>query len=109
MTAYRTIGSARAETSERRTRRILAGALALAAALLPPGAWGMDSPPQRTADRAGNLLPLPPVPYLESIQWMNWELGQPLFKIDTLLAPGIGPADNFRLPSGYERTFPRTS
>ena len=110
MTALQTIVSARAEKSGSRTRRIIAGAFALlAATMLPFGAFGMDSPSKLDTDRAGNLLPLPPIPYLESMQWMSWKPSPPLFMIDTLLAPGIEPAGRFQLPSEYERTLPRIS
>jgi hypothetical protein len=59
-----TLGSARAETAGRRARRIVAGAFAMATMLLPLGSWAMDSTP-RLALGAGNVLPLPPIPYLE--------------------------------------------
>lgn len=109
MTARQTIGSADAAKFESRIRRIVAGLLALlAATMLPFGTFGMDSAAKLDTDRAGNLLPLPSVPYLESMQWMNWK-PSPLFRIDTLLAPGIGPAGGFQLPSEYERTLPRIS
>ena len=62
-------------------------------------------------NRSGNVLPLPPVPYLESMQWMKWKPSPPLFKIDTLLAPGIGPRDSFvPLQEEYQRAgIPRMS
>jgi hypothetical protein len=39
------LGSVRAEKSQSRIRRIVAGAIALATMLMPLGAWGMDSTP----------------------------------------------------------------
>ena len=102
-----TLGSARAETAGRRVRRIVAGAFAAATLLLPLGAWGMDSTPRPAPGAAGKLLPLPPVPYLESMRWMSWKPNVPVFRTDILLwpdQPGL-----LRLPSEYERSFPRVS
>jgi len=102
--------SARAtrETSGRRARRIVAGAFALATMLAPLGAWGMSSTPRPALDGAGNLLPLPPIPYLESMRWMSWKPDAPVFKTDILLLP-----DNVQpghlLPSEQERSLLRVS
>ena len=104
-----TLGSARAEKSERRARRIVAGAFALATMLLPFGAWGMDSSPKLTADTAGNLLPLPPIPYLDSMRWMSWKPSAPIFKVDTLLLPDGARPGFFRIPTEDEPGFPRVS
>lgn len=109
MTCNNTLVSARSGTSGSRAGRIVAGAFALAAMLLPLGAFGMDSKPMQTADRAGNVLPLPPIPYLDSMRWMSWKPSSPVFKIDTLLLPESTHPGLFRLPSGYERGFPRVS
>ena len=98
----------RAETSGRRTRRIVAGALALTTMLLPLGAWGMDSTPRPLLDRAGNLLPLPPIPYLDSMRWMSWKPSAPLFKTDTLLLPD-NMQPGLQLPFEHERSRPRVS
>jgi hypothetical protein len=95
------------DTSGRRARRLVAGAFALATMLAPLGAWGMDSTPRPALDRAGNLLPLPPIPYLESMRWMSWKPDAPVFKTDILLLP-----DNIQpglLPSEQERILPRVS
>jgi hypothetical protein len=78
------------------------GALALAATLFPLNAWGTDNP-KLDADQAGSILPLPPVPYLESMQWMNWKLSPPAFKIDTLLAPAGSSPGSFQLPAEDDR------
>jgi hypothetical protein len=108
MTSNNTLVSARAETSGR-TPRIVAGAFALAAMLLPLGAFGMDSTPRQTVDRAGDLLPLPPIPYLDSMRWMSWKPSAPLFKVDTLLLPDGAQPGVFRLPSDHERNLPGVS
>ncbi|AJA60677.1 hypothetical protein RN69_09950 [Bradyrhizobium japonicum] len=85
--------------------------------LLPFGAWGMDgSPrlardgsPKLAMDTAGNLLPLPPIPYLDSMRWMNWKPSTPIFKVDTLLLPDSARPGLFRMPTEYDRGLPRVS
>ena len=102
--------SARAERSQGRIRGIGGCAIALLTLLLPLGAWGMDNTPTRLPlDRAGNLLPLPPIPYLESMRWMNWKPSAPLFKTDTLMLPDSAQPGFFRIPFEYERSLPRMS
>jgi hypothetical protein len=109
MIRTRTLDSVRAETFGHRTRKIVAGAFALATMLLPFGAWGMDGSPKLTMDTAGNLLPLPPIPYLDSMRWMNWKPSAPIFKVDTLLLPDSARPGVFRIPTEYDRGFPRVS
>ncbi|MGX1352233.1 hypothetical protein AB7M49_005842 [Bradyrhizobium elkanii] len=101
--------SARAETSDRRARMMIAGAFAYAAMLLPAGAWGLDGPSKQIPERANHLLPLPPIPYLDSMQWMSWKPSLPLFKMDTLLLPDSNEPHVLRLPSDLEGTAPRVS
>ena len=84
-----------------RGRSVLMGALALAATFFPLNAWGTDNP-KLDANQTGNMLPLRSVPYLESMQWMNWKLSPPVFKIDTLLAPAGSPPGSFQLPAENE-------
>src|ERR1043166_3836829 len=103
-----TVRSARAEKSGRRTR-IIAGALALAAMLLPFAASGMDSTSRLDVDRAGNMLRLPPVPYLDSMPWMNWKPAAPVFKVDTWLVPDRDQPGFLRIPSGNDRGFEKLS
>jgi hypothetical protein len=98
-----------AEKCQNRIRRIVAGAVALATMLMPLGAWGMDSTPKLAFDRSGILLPLPPIPYLESMRWMSWKPDAPVFKTDTLLLPDVPQPSLFQIPSGYERGLPRVS
>jgi hypothetical protein len=109
MIRTRILDSAHAETFGRRTRKIVAGAFALATMLLPFGAWGMDGSPKLTMDTAGNLLPLPPIPYLDSMRWMNWKPSAPIFKVDTLLFPDSARPGFFRMPTEYDRGLPRVS
>jgi hypothetical protein len=108
MTRNNTLVSARAAMTGR-SRRIVAGAFAYAAMLLPLGAFGMDSTPSRTVDHAGNVLPIPPIPYLDSMRWMSWKPSAPLLKVDTLLLPGSHPSRRLPLSSDYGRTLPRVS
>lgn len=91
------------------TRRIVAGAFALAVMLLPSGAFSTEGQPRQNVDRAGYLLPLAPIPYLDSMRWMSWKPSAPLFKVDTLLLPDSVQPGLFRLPSDDERDLPRVS
>ncbi|MET3840581.1 hypothetical protein [Bradyrhizobium sp. OAE829] len=109
MIRTRALDSAGAETFGGRTRKIVAGAFALATMLMPFGAWGMDGSPKLAMDTAGNLLPLPPIPYLDSMRWMNWKPSAPIFKVDTLLLPDSARPGFFRMPSEYDRGLPRVS
>jgi hypothetical protein len=77
--------------------------------MLSPVAWGMDSTPKPVIERTGDLLPLPPIPYLDSMRWMSWKPAAPLLKIDTLLLPDSGPPSLLGIPSEYERSLPRAS
>jgi hypothetical protein len=106
MIRTRTLDSARAETFGRRIRKII---VALTTMLLPFGAWGMDGSPKLSIDGAGKLLPLPPIPYLDSMRWMDWKPSAPIFKADSLLLPDSARPDFFRMPAEYERTFSRVS
>ncbi|MHC2333281.1 hypothetical protein [Bradyrhizobium sp. USDA 4454] len=107
MTRNRKPVSAARETFSR-SRRLIAGIFALAM-LSPTGAIAMDSTPKVTSDRAGHVLPLPPVRYLDSMRWMDWKPGAPLFKVDTLLLPDSTHPGMFRLPWDDERNLPRVS
>lgn len=108
MIAHQTVGSARGGASWR-ARTIAAGLFALAAMLLPSMAFGTDGRPQQIASRASHLLPLPPIPYLDSMRWMNWEPSAPLLKVDTLLLPDGAEPGKFRLPPGGERDLTHVS
>ena len=63
---------------------ILAGAL-----LMPAAAFGKDG---TVAPRLSALplpLPLPPIPYLETIPWLSTEANGPRQKVDQLLGPDL--------------------
>lgn len=96
-------------TSKWRAPKMIAGAFALATMLLPVSAWGMDSTPRLALDRAGNLLPLPPIPYLESMRWMSWKPDAPVFKTDILLVPDNIQPGLLQFPTEQERSLPRVS
>lgn len=106
MIRTRILGSARAGTFGRRVPKTV---VALATMLLPFGAWGMDGSPKLPIAGTGNLLPLPPIPYLDSMRWMNWKPSAPIFKADTLLLPDSARPGFFRMPADYERGVPRVS
>jgi hypothetical protein len=92
----------------RHGRWIAASALILAM-LLPCDALAVDSTPRHPFDQTGHALSLPPVRYLDSMRWMDWKPGAPVFKVDTLLLPDRFQPGNFRLPSEYERDLPNIS
>ena len=104
----KTLVSAQSETFRRSVRTLVAGALGLTALLVPVGAWGLDSSPKQTVNRT-DQLPLPPIPYSESMRWTSWKPNAPLFKVDTLLLPDGAQPGHFRLPSDYERDLPQVS
>ena len=97
------------DISGQRACRIVAGAFALATMVAPLGAWSMDSTPRPALDRAGNLLRLPPIPYLESMRWMSWKPDAPVFKTDILLLPDNVRPGHLQLSSEHERSLPRVS
>jgi hypothetical protein len=94
--------------TRRRCLGIVAGTFALAT-LLPAGALAMDSTPKMTADRAGDMLPLPPIRYLDSMRWMDWKPSTPVFKVDTLLVPDSAHPGVLRLPPIHDRDLARIS
>jgi len=107
MTKINPINSAHAEPFKRRVRRFAIGLLALTATAIPVGASATEHASKLDEDRA-NLLPLPEIPYLESMQWMRWKPSEPLLKIDTLVLPNAGPALLW-VSSENDRSLPSTS
>jgi hypothetical protein len=89
-----TIGSARAEKrkdaiARRIFRDALTAFLALGMILPSLAALGMESSPRPAAAKPGDMLPLPPIPYLDSIPWMKWNMTAPTLRIDTLMTPNV--------------------
>jgi hypothetical protein len=105
MTAFQTIVSFPKRSSEHCLRTMIASAFALTTTLLPASALGMDVFPKSHTVKAPLLLP----PVLDSTRWMDWKPSPPLFKTDTLLAPGGGLEKNPAFRFEYERSLPRMS
>jgi hypothetical protein len=105
-----TIGSARAEKQNNPSARhvVLTAMLASALAMPSLAVWGNDSPPTVGAAKPVEL-PLPPIPYLDSIPWMKWNAAAPMMKIDTLMAPSITPWDILQTPQDRAQARPTFS
>ncbi len=96
MISHQTIGSARTEKHQKSRSRVvirnLMTALLASALTLPSlAAWGPENSPVRAVTRTGGMLPLPPLRYLDSMPWMNWNASAPALKIDTLMSPTVTP------------------
>ncbi len=108
-----TIGSARAEKQNnpatRHVVRYLLTAM-LASALATPclTARGNDSPLTAVATSPVEL-PLPAIPYLDSIPWMKWNAAAPMMKIDTLMVPNITPWGILQTPQDRAKARPTFS
>ena len=109
-----TIGSARAEKHKeaiaRRIVRNLLTALMASALTLPSlAAREMDSSPKQTAAKAGDMMPLPPIRYLDSMPWMNWNTSAPTLRIDTLMSPTVTPWGILQIPQDRAKASPTFS
>ena len=105
-----TIGSARAEKDQANSRiiqRLMTALLASALTLPSLAAWGTERSPEQPAARAGDVLPLPPIRYLDSMPWMNWKASVPTLRIDTLMSPSITPWGVLKSPQ--DPTSPTSS
>jgi hypothetical protein len=108
-----TIGSARAEKQNNPSARhvvryLLTAMLASALAMPSLAVWGNDSP-QTAVTTKPVELPLPPIPYLDSIPWMKWNAAAPMMKIDTLMAPSITPWGILQTPQDRAQARPTFS
>jgi hypothetical protein len=65
----------------------VAGALLIPAAAL--GKDGKATQPDASEWKSAGELPLPPVPYLETIPWVSSEAARPGQKVDRLLGPDL--------------------
>src|SRR5690348_818637 len=91
--------SARAETNHNLRRALLALAMGSAMSLTAFGAYGVESPLRvETSQSAFTGLPLPPIPYLDTMPWMEWQPEAVKMKIDTLLPPTSAPTSIFPQP-----------
>ena len=109
-----TIGSARAEkhknpVAHRIVRNVLTALLASALTLPSLAAWGMDSSPKQAAAKAGDMMPLPPIRYLDSMPWMNWNTSAPTLRIDTLMSPTVTPWGILQIPQHRAKASPTFS
>jgi hypothetical protein len=107
------IGSARAEKPESPTRgvvrHLLTALLASALAMPSVAAWGMNSASKAAAAKSNDVLPLPPIPHLESTPWMQWNATAPMLRIDTLMAPVITPLGILQDPQDRAKASPALS
>ena len=109
-----TIGSARAEKhkvpiAHRIVRNLLTALLASALTLPSLAAWGIDSSPKQAAAKAGDMMPLPPIRYLDSMPWMNWNTSAPTLRIDTLMSPSLTPWGVLQTPQDRAKASPTFS
>jgi len=99
-----TIGSARTELhwnhgGRRFMGNLLTATLALFLVLASlTNLAAVEGLSQVAAERVGHTLPLPPIQYLESMPWMNWDASAPTLRIDTLMLPGGAPWGDPRSP-----------
>ena len=85
--------SARAEANRNLRRHLLALVMGSAMSLTAFGAYGVESPRGiETPQNAFTGLPLPPIPYLDTMPWLRWQPEAATMKIDTLLPPAPAPA-----------------
>ena len=115
MILHQTIRSARAEKRAlpvpRRMTRLGLTALLTAVLSLPSvAAWGVDRPEGNIgAAITRHQIGLPPIPYLDSMPWMQWNAPAPGLKTDILIAPGVVPSDTIQIPQGRIPTKPMIS
>jgi hypothetical protein len=97
MISDQTIGSARAEGNwndigKRIIGSLLTAWLALVLVLASlTNLAAVEGLSRVTAERASHTLSLPPIQYLESMPWMNWNASAPTLRIDTLMLPDGPP------------------
>lgn len=91
MIKHRTF-SARAENTQT-ARHLAALAVAASFSLVPVAGHGAEGPgPGANAADTFERLTLPPIPYLDTMPWSNWERTNATMKVDTLLSPVLGPS-----------------
>ncbi|MCK1626544.1 hypothetical protein IVA87_06705 [Bradyrhizobium sp. 147] len=104
--------SARAENARTMLRHLAALAVGAGLSLVPFAAYGAESPGSvRNAPDSFEQLALPPILYLDTMPWQNWERANATMKVDTLLSPVLGPS-GIRLdlaPPDRVRTQPAMS
>ncbi|QOZ77661.1 hypothetical protein XH83_20775 [Bradyrhizobium sp. CCBAU 53351] len=94
--------SARTETNRNLRRRLLALVMGSAMSLTAFGAYGMESPRGAEATQgAFTGLPLPPIPYLDTMPWLKWQPAAATMKIDILLPQTSAPTGIWPQPTPY--------
>ncbi|MCA6122067.1 hypothetical protein J6500_09180 [Bradyrhizobium sp. WSM 1704] len=92
MLSYHHTFSARTETNRNLRRHLLALVLGGAMSLTAFGAYGLEHPQGADATQtAFTGLPLPPIPYLDTMPWLKWQPAAATMKIDILLPPISAP------------------
>lgn len=110
MITDRTICSARAEKHNAPRQRVARGILSasMAAILTLPSlaAWGMETPGAKPKSNVFESIALPPIPYSDSIPWLNWNTG---VKVDNLLSPTLSPSGIKLGPGERDKEQPAVS
>jgi hypothetical protein len=113
MITDRTIVSARAEhasTPGRRVvRKILTASMAAALTLPSLAAWGLEGPRKPVSENAFETIAPSPIPYLQSMPWLNWGAGQNTLKVDILLSPVLDPSGVKLMPEDRDKDRPAIS
>ncbi|MBW7962527.1 hypothetical protein [Bradyrhizobium sp. BR 10261] len=92
--------SARTETSRNLRRGLLALLMGSAISLTAFAAYGVESPRGAEATQGAFAgLPLPPIPYLDTMPWLKWQPAPATMKIDTLLPPASAPSGIWPQPA----------
>jgi hypothetical protein len=90
-------------------RHLFTALLASALSMPSVAAWGLNSAPKAAAAKSNDVLPLPPIPHLESTPWMQWNATAPMLRIDTLMAPVITPLGILQDPQDRAKASPALS
>ena len=102
--------SARTETNRNLRRHLLALVMGSAVSLTAFGAYGVESPRGAAATQgAFTGLPLPPIPYLDTMPWLKWQPAAATMKIDILLPPTSAPTGIWPQPSPHPAGLAATS
>ncbi|WFU31092.1 hypothetical protein QA635_31650 [Bradyrhizobium brasilense] len=102
MLSYHHTFSDRTETNRNLRRGLLALVVAGAMSLAAFGAYGVESP--RGAESTQGTftgLPLPPIPYLDTMPWLKWQPAAATMKIDILLPPTSAPTGIWPQPTPH--------
>ncbi|WP_234683729.1 hypothetical protein [Bradyrhizobium monzae] len=100
MTSHHHTFSARTENIRNLRQRLLALAMGSAMSLTAFGAYGVESPRgAEPTQGAFTGLPLPPIPYLDTMPWLKWQPAAATMKIDILLPPTSAPTGIWPQPT----------